>query len=83
MKPRSFTVEKISPRAGLELSGPLDQQTSAKHTELPGLLLVWVIVGQEPTVLAVGAGEELLFGYFFLSPPYRYSFSLSLGVGLI
>ena len=30
-------VEKISPRAGIELS-PLDQKASAKPTELPGLL---------------------------------------------
>ena len=32
-----FSVEKISPRAGIEL-GPLDQQASAKPTGLPGLL---------------------------------------------
>ena len=32
-----FTVEKISPRAGIEL-GPLDQLASAYPTELPGLL---------------------------------------------
>ena len=31
-----FTVEKISPREGIEL-GPLDQWASAKPTELPGL----------------------------------------------
>ena len=32
-----FTVEKISPRAGIEL-GLLDQKASASPTELPGLL---------------------------------------------
>ena len=31
-----FTVEKISPEAGIEL-GPLDQKASAKPTELPVL----------------------------------------------
>ena len=31
-----FTVEKISPRAGIEL-GPLDQWASAQPIELPGL----------------------------------------------
>ena len=33
-----FTVEKISPRAGIEL-GPLDQKASAKPTELPVLAM--------------------------------------------
>ena len=37
----SFTVENISPRAGIEL-GPLDQQVRALPTELPGLLLCTV-----------------------------------------
>ena len=30
-----------------------------------GILLIWIIVGQGPTVLAVGAGERL-FGHFSL-----------------
>ena len=32
-------VEKISPRAGIEL-GPLDQNDIAYHTELPGIPLI-------------------------------------------
>ena len=47
-----------------------------------GVLLVWKIVGQEPTVLAVGAGgggSDIFFSHLsFLS-----SFSLSLGDGPI
>ena len=39
-----------------------------------GLPLIWIEVGQEPTVLAVGAGGvcldilSLIFQFFFLSP---------------
>ena len=46
-----------------------------------GVLLIWIIVGQGPIALVIGAGGGL-FGHFFshLSLP---SFSLSLGDGPI
>ena len=43
-----------------------------------GVLLIWIIVGQGPTVLAVGAGR---FGHFFSRLSFLSSFSLSLGDG--
>ena len=49
---------------------------------VPGVLLIWIIVGQGPVALAVGAGGgclDILFSYLsFLS-----FFSLSLGDGSI
>ena len=48
----------------------------------PGVLLIWIIVGHEPTVLAVGAGGGL-FGHFFSHLSFLFSFSLSLGDGPI
>ena len=47
-----------------------------------GILLIWIIVRQGPIVLAVGAGEGL-FGHFFSHLSLLFSFSLSLGDGLI
>ena len=47
-----------------------------------GVLLIWIIVGQGPIVLAVGAGGGL-FGHFFSHLPFLFSFSLSLGDGPI
>ena len=47
-----------------------------------GVLLVWMIVGQGPIALAVGAGEGL-FGHFFSYLSFLFSFSLSLGDGPI
>ena len=45
-----------------------------------GVLLIWIIVGQRPTVLSVGAGG----GLDIFSLIYHFSsFSLSLGDGLI
>ena len=46
---------------------------------VPGAILIWIIVGQGPTALAVGAGGCRLatFGYHYSS------FSLSLGDGPI
>ena len=38
-----------------------------------GVLLVWVIVGQGPVALAVGAGGGL-FGHFFLSSIFSLFF---------
>ena len=41
---------------------------------VPGVLLVWIRVGQGPTALAVGAGRgcldffTLVYHFFFLSP---------------
>ena len=43
-----------------------------------GVLLMWIIVGQGPTVLAVSAGRDcldiffsLVYHFSFLSPPVR------------
>ena len=41
------------------------------------VLLIWIIVGQGPTGLAVGAGG-FFFGHFFF---YHFSFSFSLSLG--
>ena len=40
------------------------------YVQCQGVLLIWIIVGQGPTVLAVGADGYwwLVFGYFALSP---------------
>ena len=43
---------------------------------------IWMIVGQGPIVLAVGAGGGL-FGHFYSSLSFPFSFSLSLGDGPI
>ena len=48
---------------------------------VPGRPTIWVIVGQGPIALAVGAGGGL-FGHFSLLYPFS-SFSLSLGDGPI
>ena len=45
---------------------------------VPGVLLVWMLVGQGPIALAVGAGGGL-FGHFFSIYFFHFSFSLSLG----
>ena len=47
-----------------------------------GVLLVWMIVGQGPIALAVGAGRGV-FGHFFSHLAFLFSFSLSLGDGPI
>ena len=49
---------------------------------VPGRPTIWMIVGQGPIVLAVGAGGGL-FGYFYSRLSFPSSFSLSLGDGLI
>ena len=49
---------------------------------VPGRPTVWIIVGQGPTVLAVGAGGGL-FGHFYSHLSFLSSFSLSLGGGPI
>ena len=41
-----------------------------------GVLLVWIIVGQGPIALAVGAGGGM-FGHFFSHLSFLFSFSLS------
>ena len=46
-----------------------------------GVLLIWITVGQGPTVLAVGAGGVV--GHFFLRLSFLFSFSPSLGDGPI
>ena len=47
-----------------------------------GVLLVWIIVGQGPIPLGVGAGGGL-FGHFSSRLSFLFSFSLSLGDGPI
>ena len=47
-----------------------------------GVLLVWMIVGQGPIALAVGAGGGCL-DIFFPHLSFLFSFSLSLGDGPI
>ena len=49
---------------------------------VPGRPTIWMIVGQGPTVLTVGAGGGL-FGHFYCHLSFFSSFSLSLGDGLI
>ena len=47
-----------------------------------GVLLLWIIVGQGPIVLAIDAGGGC-FGHFFSQLSFLFSFSLSLGDGPI
>ena len=47
-----------------------------------GVLLIWIRVGQGPTALVVGAGGGCL-DIFFSRLSFLFSFSLSLGDGLI
>ena len=48
---------------------------------VPGRPTIWIIVGQGPTALAVGAGGGCFYFYSHLS--FLSSFSLSLGDGPI
>ena len=47
-----------------------------------GVLIIWIIVGQGPVALAVGAGRGCL-DIFFSHLSFHSSFSLSLGDGPI
>ena len=49
---------------------------------VPGVLLIWIRVGQGSIALAVGAGWGL-FGHFFSPLSFLSSLSLSLGDGPI
>ena len=49
---------------------------------VPGRPTVWITVGQGPTALAVGAGEDC-FGHFYSQLFFLASFSLPLGDGPI
>ena len=49
---------------------------------VPGRPTIWMIVGQGPIALAVGAGGGL-FGHFYSPLYFLSSFSLSLGDGPI
>ena len=49
---------------------------------VPGRPTIWMIVGQGPIILAVGAGGGLL-DIFYSPLSFLFSFSLSLGDGLI
>ena len=46
-----------------------------------GVPLLWIVVGQGPIALAVGAGR--VFGHFCSRLSFLFSFSLSLGDGPI
>ena len=48
------------------------------NSQCRGVLLVWMIVGQGPIALVVGASGGL-FGYFFSHLSFLFSFSLFLG----
>ena len=50
---------------------------------LPGRPTIWMIVGQGPIVLSVGAGGGGLFGHFYSPLSFLFSFFLSLGDGPI
>ena len=52
------------------------------NVQCRGVLLLWMIVGQGPIALAIGAGGGL-FGHFFSHLSFLFSFSLSLGDGPI
>ena len=45
---------------------------------VPGRPTIWMIVGQGPIVLSVGA-DGGLFGHFYSPLSFLFSFSLSLG----
>ena len=47
-----------------------------------GVLLIWIIVGQGPTVLSIGAGGDCL-DIFFSRLSILFSFYLSLGDGQV
>ena len=49
---------------------------------VPGRPTIWIIVGQGPTALAIGAGGGCL-DFFFPRLSFLFSFSLSLGDGPI
>ena len=49
---------------------------------VPGRPTIWIIVGQGPIALAVGAGGGL-FGHFYAHLSFLSSVSLSLGDGPI
>ena len=49
---------------------------------VPGRPTIWIIVGQGPTALAVGAGGGF-FGHFYSHLSFSFSVSLSLGDGPI
>ena len=55
---------------------------SPKNDPMPGRPTIWMIVGQGPPVLAVGAGGGL-FGHFYSHLSSLSSFSLSSGDGPI
>ena len=46
--------------------------------QFQGVFLIWIIVGQRPVALAVGAGGGCL-DIFFCRLSFLFSFSLSLG----
>ena len=50
---------------------------------VPGVLLIWIRVGQGPDALAVAAGVFVSFWTFLLCLSFPFSFSLCLGDGPI
>ena len=50
---------------------------------VPGVLLIWIRLGQGPAALAVAAGGYVFFGHFYSRLSFLFSFSLSPGDGPI
>ena len=71
-----------SPFAALAFRGGGVVRWCWVNLQCRGVLLTWIRVGQGPTVLAVGAGEDCL-DIFFSRLSFLFSFSLSLGDGPI
>ena len=68
-----FNIEILS-----KLGGGRVERRCWVNFQCRGVLLLWMIVGQGPIALAIGAGGGL-FGHFFSHLSFLFSFSLSLG----
>ena len=73
---------QISPFFILIFGGGRVERRSWVNFQCRGVLLLWMVVGQGPIALAIGAGGGL-FGHFFSHLSFLFSFSLSLGDGPI
>ena len=65
LNPKQPTNQLLSPGGGGGGGGPVKRRCWV-NLQCRGVLLVWMIVGQGPIALAVGAGGGL-FGHLFLS----------------
>ena len=71
---------------GLNLNAFSYQRTQQQYSKVlrdQGRPTIWMIVGQGPIALAVGAGGGQLFGQFYSPLSFPSSFSLSLRDGPI